>query len=205
MAAPAAPHPAAGEPGGQSITSMVSHLRSSIQDLEGRLSFKSSGIPSEGGARGSMSDGARRSGSLLQADSDVGDLPNFTYTRGAQRRTESNHGEAAEQHELYSGVGKAIASAVTRTMGEARFHSVRDSMNGEVVDAGRRPPARPYAEARNVLTVRRPLLSCAMQELHFLLQSTVACMCAWCCVELDTTTNGHTRPVCTSLRCTLLH
>lgn len=153
MSGSAAKPSAAADGGGHSITSMVSHLRSSIQDLEGRLSLKGSGILSDAGAH-SMSDSTRRSGSLMQGDSDVGDLPNFTYTRKTQRRTESNHGEVSEQQELYSGVGKAIASAVTRTMGEKRFHSVRDSMNGEMLDDRGRPPARPYAEARNILTVR---------------------------------------------------
>jgi hypothetical protein len=70
-----------------------------------------------------------------------------------QRSHSSMHGELTSNVDLPASLGRSMASAVTRALGAKRFHVVRDSLNGELLDEAMQPPPRPLANSRNTLTV----------------------------------------------------
>ena len=143
-----------------SITQMVSHLKTSISALEERIQ-RSSVAPHTGPVhreppvhRPSAAGSARTSRHASAAPS-----PRPSFSGGAApprrpRNRESMHGEATAPADAPAGLGRAMASAMARAAGEQRFHAVRDSVNGELLDRSASPPPRPMADSRNTLTVR---------------------------------------------------
>jgi hypothetical protein len=138
-----------------SITSMVSNLRTSIQSLEERLHTKSARTATLESAPSGTADRPPLPGhsSIPEAFLEGTSAESHAPSRRGAPRGHSLHGEVAAQQQLYGGFGKALASAVTRAMDDGRFGSVRDSLNGEALDSAARPPRRPLADARNLLTV----------------------------------------------------
>lgn len=64
------------------------------------------------------------------------------------------------------GLGDVLAAAVARAKSANRFEVVRDSVTGEPTDSLMHPKARPYAESRNVYTVRISCNSITAVEYH---------------------------------------
>jgi hypothetical protein len=127
-----------------SINELVTHLRSSIINLEERIHIHH--------------DPERTSGEVSPKSPNPTESSNFgpVFADGIapSRRPQSSHGELTAQKDLYHGFGKALASAVTRALATHRFDIVRDSVNGEQTDYLMQPPPRTMADSRNVLTVR---------------------------------------------------
>jgi hypothetical protein len=113
-----------------SIQQLVYNLRRSLKAVEGKIGMRDVSVPSEHeSARQSTAGSSRKPGIPPKP-------PGFTNV------------------DLHDGLGGSLSSAISRALGANRFGVVRDSLTGHQADALMLPPTRPFADERNVLTVR---------------------------------------------------
>lgn len=112
-----------------SILEMVSHLRESMVEVQSRIGVKDTPAEQPAVQRQTVT-------------------PPSTIPHPARPPIDPS------KLGLHEGFGAALTAAVSQAMSSQRFGAVRDSLTGQASDVLMPPPARHFADEKNILTVR---------------------------------------------------